>query len=74
MVMLQSTQSVLTELIKCLVSAEGSLSKMLKQVGFVPSYEQSALEEYNYTLTTLASDLRNGVVLTFVLHSCLYRD
>lgn len=45
------------------LSGEGNVIRHLSLLGYVVSYEQTHLDEYDFTVTHMASDLRDGVRL-----------
>ncbi len=61
---MQSTSDVLTMLTRDFLSGEGSLQRTLRQCGYVPGYRQTALDEYRFFVGNLATDLKDGIILT----------
>jgi Calponin homology (CH) domain/IQ calmodulin-binding motif len=59
----KSTADVLVQFAKDFLSAEGDINRHLKLLGCEIVHRQSQLEEFDFTVTNLASDLRDGVRL-----------
>jgi abnormal spindle-like microcephaly-associated protein len=59
----KSTSEVLITLCRDFLSAEGNIIKHLSRIGLTVSYKQSPIDEIDYTIQNLATDLRDGVRL-----------
>lgn len=59
----KSTSEVLITLCRDFLSAEGNIIKHLYRIGLTVSYKQSPVDEIDYTIENLATDLRDGVRL-----------
>lgn len=59
----QSTRALLLAFSRDYLSGEGDICKHLTYLGFVASFEQSALEEFDFAVKNLAIDLRDGIRL-----------
>ncbi|KAL4907337.1 hypothetical protein BDW74DRAFT_176114 [Aspergillus multicolor] len=68
----KSSFAVLQASARFLLPSCGDVGKALSQLDCQLSYEQHPLEEYNYTTSNLAVDLRDGVRLTRLVESLLY--
>lgn len=68
----KSSASVLKALFALLNPNAGDPSRVLGHVGFVVSYEQTPLAEFEYEVKNIAVDLRDGVRLTRVVEMLLY--
>ena len=64
---LKSSMDVLLAFCRDFLSSEGNLIKHLARVGLTVSYQQDRLDEVDFNVTNLASDLRDGVRLTKVI-------
>ncbi|EGD77388.1 hypothetical protein PTSG_08483 [Salpingoeca rosetta] len=62
-----SSNAVLAFISNQFLKGEGSLEKHLRYLGLTFSYKQSSLEEYDYEVTNLSTDMRDGVKLWRVL-------
>ena len=51
----------------------GDAGRALRNVGFVVSHEQYPLEEFRYTIDSLATDMRDGIRLTRMVELLLYQ-
>ncbi len=60
----KSTRDVLVEICRECLSAEGDIVKHLSRIGLNISYVQDPIDEVNFTVKNLATDLRDGVILT----------
>ncbi|RMZ92328.1 hypothetical protein DV736_g418, partial [Chaetothyriales sp. CBS 134916] len=69
----KTSLSVLQALMQMLNPSAGDPVRALAHLGFSVSHEQYALEEYNYQITNLAVDLRDGVRLVRLVELLLYR-
>ena len=67
----KSTQAVLVELGTLFQPAAGSIVRPLVQLGYRFSHEQLPLAEYQYRIDNLATDLRDGVRLAFIVDMLL---
>ena len=45
---------------------EGDITRHLSHLGYVVTHVQTVLDEYNYAVSNLASDFRDGLKLTSV--------
>lgn len=62
----QSSRDVLLAFSRDYLRGEGDLTRHLGYFGYTVSHVQSSLDEYNYAVTNLAGDLRDGLRLTSV--------
>ncbi|KAB8233678.1 putative calmodulin-binding protein Sha1 [Aspergillus alliaceus] len=69
---LKSSTAVLQALARFLLPSSGDIIKMLGHLGCHLDYEQRPLEEYDYHISNLAVDMRDGVRLTKVVELLLY--
>ncbi|KAE8152999.1 calmodulin-binding protein Sha1 [Aspergillus avenaceus] len=60
----KSSAAVLRGLARFLLSTSGDIIKSLGHLDYHPQYEQCPLHEYDYQMSNLAVDLRDGVRLT----------
>jgi abnormal spindle-like microcephaly-associated protein len=60
----KSTRDVLLTITRDCLSAEGDIVKHLSRIGLKISYVQDPVDEVNFRVTNLATDLRDGVLLT----------
>jgi abnormal spindle-like microcephaly-associated protein len=60
----KSTRDVLVAICRECLSAEGDIIKHLSRIGLEISYVQDPVDEVNFKVTNLATDLRDGVLLT----------
>jgi abnormal spindle-like microcephaly-associated protein len=60
----KSSQAVLLTVCRDFLSAEGSFIKHLSRIGLTVSYKQDPIDELEFNITNLATDLRDGVRLT----------
>ncbi|RMZ76198.1 hypothetical protein DV737_g4919, partial [Chaetothyriales sp. CBS 132003] len=70
----KTSSSVLLALMQMLNPSTGDPSRALAHLGYSVSHEQHALEEYDYQITNLAVDLRDGVRLVRLVELLLYRS
>jgi abnormal spindle-like microcephaly-associated protein len=70
----KSSISVLQQLIRMLNPSVGDPIRPLSHLGFTISHSQYPLEEYNYQITNLAIDMRDGVRITRLVELLLYRS
>lgn len=68
----KSSHAVLQELAGMLVPSLGDLSRPLAHLNYHLRYVQYPLQEYNYRVENLATDLRDGVLLTRLVELLLY--
>ncbi|RMZ85202.1 hypothetical protein DV738_g420, partial [Chaetothyriales sp. CBS 135597] len=59
----KTSSAVLQALVRMLNPSAGDPVRALAHLGYTVAHEQHALEEYDYTITNLAVDLRDGVRL-----------
>ncbi|GMI14485.1 hypothetical protein TrVE_jg9754 [Triparma verrucosa] len=59
----KSTKELLNVLCRDFLSGEGNVVKHLGQMGLKVSYEQKFIDEYDFSVSNLAVDLRDGVRL-----------
>lgn len=62
----KSSREILIEFCKSFLKGEGDIIRHLGLLGFEVKYAQTFLDEFNYTVTNLATDLRDGVRLSRV--------
>ena len=60
----KSTKELLVNLCRDFMSGEGDFIKHLSHMGLQISYEQKYIDEYDFSVSNLAVDLRDGVRLT----------
>jgi abnormal spindle-like microcephaly-associated protein len=60
----KSTRDVLVTICRDCLSAEGDIVKHLSRIGLKISYIQDPVDEVNFRVTNLATDVRDGVLLT----------
>ncbi|KAL4785321.1 hypothetical protein BJX76DRAFT_347099 [Aspergillus varians] len=68
----KSSLAVLQALARVLLPSCGDVGKAVAQLDCQFTYEQHPLEEYEYEMTNLAVDLRDGVRLTRIVELLLY--
>ncbi|EAL88203.1 hypothetical protein KXW98_005024 [Aspergillus fumigatus] len=68
----KSSTAVIQALARLLLPASGDILRSLKHLDCHLSYEQHQLQEYEYQLSNLAVDLRDGVRLTRIVELLLY--
>ncbi|KAL2841367.1 hypothetical protein BJY01DRAFT_257092 [Aspergillus pseudoustus] len=68
----KSSSAVLQALARLLLPSSGDISKALGQLNCQVSYQQHPLEEYEYAVSNLAVDLRDGIRLTRIVELLLY--
>nr|KAG5712070.1 hypothetical protein BaRGS_020796 [Batillaria attramentaria] len=59
----KSTKEVLVQFSRDYLSGEGDVTKHLAYLGYVVSHVQTPLDEFDYAVTNLCTDLRDGVRL-----------
>lgn len=62
--MQQSTKAMLIQFSRDYLSGEGDVTKHLGYLGYVVTHQQTSMDEFDYAVTNLAVDLRDGVRLT----------
>ncbi|KAI9931643.1 hypothetical protein MW887_010220 [Aspergillus wentii] len=70
--LLKSSAGVIQNLARLLLPAPGDIIKSLYHVDCQLSYKQHELQEYEYQISNLAVDLRDGVRLTRIVELVLY--
>ncbi|ETN43500.1 uncharacterized protein HMPREF1541_02659 [Cyphellophora europaea CBS 101466] len=70
----KSSSNALAAVMQQLNASAGDPTRTLKQLGYALSHVQYPLEEFNYRITSLAVDLRDGVRLTRLVELLLYRS
>lgn len=60
----KSSQAILLTVCRDFLSAEGNFMKHLSRIGLTVSYKQDPIDEIEFNVTNLATDLRDGVRLT----------
>ncbi|KAL3496601.1 hypothetical protein BJX62DRAFT_102320 [Aspergillus germanicus] len=68
----KSSSDVLQALSRFLLPSCGDINKALGQLDCQVSYQQHPLEEYEYEVSNLAVDLRDGIRLTRIVELLLY--
>ncbi|KAF4183587.1 hypothetical protein CNMCM7927_008981 [Aspergillus lentulus] len=68
----KSSTAVMQALARLLLPASGDILKSLKHLDCHLSYEQHQLQEYEYQMSNLAVDLRDGVRLTRIVELLFY--
>ena len=75
---LKSSAAVLQALARLLLPSSGDIVKSLGHLDCQVSYKQHQLQEYDYRISNLAVDVRDGVRLTriieLLLYSCIHPD
>ncbi|XP_058806578.1 protein abnormal spindle [Phymastichus coffea] len=61
--LIKDSRSILLTFSRELLSGIGDVTKVLRQYGYTVSHTQTYLDEYDYALTNLCTDLRDGVRL-----------
>lgn len=69
---MKSSATVLRALARLLLPSSGDIIKSLGQLDCQVAYEQHRLEEYDYRISNLAVDVRDGIRLTRVVELLLY--
>lgn len=70
----KESRDILINFTKETISAVGDITKDLKKCGYVVSYIQTYINEFDYTVTCLGSDLRDGIRLARVIEIILLVD
>lgn len=60
----KSSQAVLLAVCRDFLSSEGNFMKHLSRIGLTVSYKQDPIDELDFNIKNLATDLRDGVCLT----------
>lgn len=60
----KSSRDVIVAVCRACLSAEGDIIKHLSRIGLTVSYQQKPVDEVNFRVTNLATELRDGVLLT----------
>ena len=75
---LKSSAAVLQALARLLLPSSGDIVKSLGHLDYQVLYDQHQLQEYDYRISNLAVDVRDGVRLTriieLLLYSCVHPD
>lgn len=71
---LKCSPSALTHLMRMLNPSGGDPIRSLRSIGYQVSHVQHPLEEFQYTISNMAVDLRDGVRLTRLVELLLYRS
>lgn len=75
---LKSSAAVLQALARLLLPSSGGIVKSLGHLDCQVSYEQHQLQEYDYRISNLAVDVRDGVrlnrIIELLLYSCIHPD
>ncbi|XP_041346699.1 abnormal spindle-like microcephaly-associated protein homolog, partial [Gigantopelta aegis] len=61
---IKSSREMLLSFSRNFLSGEGDLTRHLQHLGYSVSHVQSSLDEFDYTVTNLATDLQDGLRLT----------
>jgi abnormal spindle-like microcephaly-associated protein len=69
----KSSHAALLNLMRLLNPSGGDATRALKNLGYAVTHIQYPLEEYCYTISNLAVDLRDGVRLTRLIELLLYQ-
>ena len=62
----QSSREMLLSFSRDYLSGEGDITRHLNYFGYVVTVSQTQADEYDYAVTNLATDLRDGVRLAYV--------
>lgn len=68
----KSSVCVVNALRKLLLPSVGDVHRTLRQLGYFVHHVQHPLQEYPYRIVNLATDLRDGVRLTYLVELLLY--
>ncbi|KAJ8300165.1 hypothetical protein KUTeg_021684 [Tegillarca granosa] len=60
----KTTKSILIEFSRDYLSGEGDITRHLAYLGYVVSHSQTAMDEFDFAVSNLATDLRDGIRLT----------
>ncbi|OWF49690.1 abnormal spindle-like microcephaly-associated protein homolog [Mizuhopecten yessoensis] len=63
----KSTKAMLIQFSRNYLSGEGDVTKHLGYLGYVVTHQQTSMDEFDYAVTNLATDLRDGIRLTRIL-------
>ncbi|XP_063235179.1 abnormal spindle-like microcephaly-associated protein homolog [Bacillus rossius redtenbacheri] len=67
----KKSRDVLVTLTREIISKMGDITSYLRHLGYVVTHEQTYLDEYDYAVSNLSQDLRDGVRLTRVMEIIL---
>jgi abnormal spindle-like microcephaly-associated protein len=67
-ILLQSSRDLLLTFSRDYLRGEGDLTRHISYLGYTVCHVQSWLDEYDYAVTNLATDLRDGLKLTLVFN------
>ncbi|CAD5121822.1 DgyrCDS10292 [Dimorphilus gyrociliatus] len=67
----KTSRDILLYLSKNCLQGEGDVTRHLSHLGYKVTYAQRAIDEYSFGVTSLATDLRDGVRLTRVIELLL---
>ncbi|KAF2155346.1 hypothetical protein K461DRAFT_276560 [Myriangium duriaei CBS 260.36] len=70
----KSSETMLRAIAALVLPSVGDITRTLGYLGYGLSYVQSALQEYSYKVTNLATDLRDGVLLARLLEVLMYNQ
>jgi len=70
--LIKSSVELLQALATMLIPSIGDITRPLSHFSYSVSHIQYPLQEYNYHIENLATDLRNGVILTRIVELLLY--
>lgn len=70
----KESRDILIQFAKETISSVGDITKHLRNIGYNLSHKQKYIEEYNFAVTDLHSDLRNGVILARVMEIILLTE
>lgn len=62
----QSSRDLLLAFSREYLGGEGDVTKHLRYLGYKVSYQQTALEEFDFSVRNIATDLRCGLRLGYV--------
>jgi len=62
----QSSRDILLAFSRDYLRGEGDVTRHLSYLGYTVTHVQTVLDEYNYAVSNLATDLRDGLKLTSV--------
>ncbi|XP_068084317.1 abnormal spindle-like microcephaly-associated protein homolog [Anabrus simplex] len=71
--MYKESREILLAFARDLLSGIGDITKHLRNVGYLVKHKQTYLHEYNYAVSSLESDLRDGVRLVRVMEIILQK-
>lgn len=70
----KESKEMLFQFCKEVIHAIGDITKYLKHLGYVVAYQQTFLDEFDFAVTNLGVDLRDGVRLTKTVEIILLRN